>query len=91
MLRKKGLSRAAALVVLLALAGPMTAANAAGFGAGQGWLSFDGLWTWIKVLLPPVAETTNCEKGISIDPNGGCAAAARARGSDAGTSIDPNG
>jgi len=94
MVRKKGLGRAAALVVLLALVGPVAAANAAGTGAGQGteggWLSLDGLWSWIKVLLPPVAETTSCEKGSSIDPNGGCVAAARMGGSDRGTSIGPN-
>ncbi|HEY2740235.1 MAG TPA: hypothetical protein VGK45_17630, partial [Thermoanaerobaculia bacterium] len=97
-----------AFAVVLLLAGPVASVHAAGFGqpvtGGIGISSgVAGLWEWIKTAFSAGAVVqTACDKGSSIDPDGGCRAAAAspagsagANGttadSDAGGYIDPNG
>ena len=102
--RGGGLRIAAALVLALLLAAPLTAAglgvSARTSPAPVHW-SLDALWTWARSWLglpvlrtapPGNAEKIDCEGGSSIDPNGRavCTPTASAT-SDGGGCIDPDG
>jgi len=105
MLRNHGFRCVVALAVALLLAGPVASVHAAGAGrpvtGGLGISSgVAGLWAWFKTALSVGAVfQTACDKGISIDPDGGCRAAAASPAgsngttadSDKGVYIDPDG
>ena len=104
MLRNHALRCGVAFAVVLLLAGGVAPVHAAGSSrpmSGNAGLAAGvaALWAWIGTALSagPVAQTA-CDKGVLIDPDGGCrTAAARPAGgattadSDAGIYIDPNG
>ena len=95
MMRRKRLWLAAVLAVAVGLAGPVAPAQAAP-GSSPG---LDRLWGWLAMALPwaPLLQVAACDWGASIDPNGGCRAAAAtpngrpAASADWGPLIDPNG
>jgi len=94
-MRRGPLHLAAVLALAVALAGPVPAARAAGSsgnGAPLSWSSLKALWSWlINGVSPQPSLQLTCERGIHIDPDGGCTAAALAPVSDRGSHIDPNG
>jgi hypothetical protein len=75
MFRKEGSRIVAALALALLLVGPVAPAHAAGrpATATHHWPGLANLWTWMRAALPwgPVVQTA-CDKGSSIDPDGGC-------------------
>jgi len=102
MMRRKRLWLATALAVAVGLAGPVAPAHAAP-GSSPG---LDRLWGLLATVLPWAPQAAACDWGASIDPNGGCrAAAANPNGRPAtnttngqptpspdwGLAIDPNG
>jgi hypothetical protein len=89
-MRRGTLRLVAALVLAVALAGPVAPARAAGGDSRGGSLwSWAGLWSWLTVAVShqPVLQT-DC--GIHIDPDGRCRTAV-APSSDCGSHMDPDG
>jgi len=66
----------AALILILALGGPMASAGAAGFeraGRSEGPASAfaESLLSWVKSVLPWVGRSASpCDRGAGLDPNG---------------------
>jgi len=95
MMRRKRLWLAAVLAVAAGLAGPVAPAHAAP-GSSAGLVR---LWGWLATVLPwtPQPQAAACDWGASIDPDGGCRAAAAnpngrpAASTDWGSHIDPDG
>ncbi len=88
MYRKEGIRWTTALLLVLLLATPALAGERRPGRVGSTWL--EHVVQWLVELL----EATECDKGISIDPDGRCVAAAgtaAATQCDAGSSIDPDG
>jgi len=86
MIRRERLRLVAALVLVIALAAPVTPAQA----ADGGWPG--RIWSWLAAVLPwqPPVQTT-CDWGPMIDPNGGCRSTATGASTDQCSSIDPDG
>jgi len=97
MLRKEGPRIVAVLAVammLIASAAPAGAARGPAAGHERLWPSLASLWTWVRaVVFPWDSVGTACDKGSSIDPNGGCHTwePVVQTACDKGISIDPNG
>lgn len=102
-MRRRG--RLCLIVILIALAGPVSPAHA----AESGWADLGRVWTWLESLLPWTVETGDqcshidpdgrCRGGFAadtvdqcagIDPNGRCGESSSAT-SDQGFSVDPDG
>jgi len=67
---------ATALILILALGGPMASAGAAGFeraGRSQSLASAfaESLLSWVKSVLPWLGKSASpCDRGAGLDPNG---------------------
>lgn len=94
---KNRIGAAVALVAVLAmvLAAPAGAAGWAGWGEERGWASvlYQHVLTWLGLASSPEPGMVfKCDRGATIDPNGGCAASLPSDAkTDEGPHIDPNG
>jgi len=90
-MRRGTLYLAVVLALAVSSAAPARAAGSEGSGVLSSWPSLHGLWSWlVAVVSHQPALQTDCDRGIHIDPNGGCTVVV-APLSECGIHIDPNG